>query len=226
MLRAGSDVLSCGPRLSHTVRATMAGLTSMGRARWRSTCTRTPAAVGDAAQLVRAAAAQSRRLGAGQPGRTRRAALMAEVRQAGLQAWLARMGRGAARVRARATARCARAFALSRRAPAAERAGAAGTGGAGGVDGAGAQAPPTFAEVQQRDAVSTSPRARARAMPRALSAQQMAEPRARRSTWRAPTRCCVLARRAAAPQHAVSILSGRWHPNQPNPNPNLALTLT
>ena len=104
---------------------------------------------------------------------------MAEVRQTGGTS-LAPPAWGAALhacARASDSASALELFALSRRPPAAERAGAAGTGGAGGADGAGAQAPPTFTEAQQRDMlVSTlAACARARDVPRALSAQQMAE---------------------------------------------------
>ena len=175
MLRTGSDVLQSRPEaLSHAVRATMAGLTSMGRGSMaidlyedavRHWAMRPSSFV--LLQLSRVASAPGN-----QAARVVRL-LMAEVRQTGGTA-LAPPAWGAALhacARASDSASALELFGLSRRAPGAERGGAAGTGGAG------AQAPPAFTEAQQRDMlVSTlAACARARDVPRALSAQQMAE---------------------------------------------------
>ena len=175
MLRAGSDVLQSRPdALSHAVRATMAGLTNMGRGSMaidlyedavRHWAMRPNSFV--LLQLSRVASAPGN-----QAARVVRL-LMAEVRQTGGTA-LAPPAWGAALhacARASDSASALELFGLSRQAPGAERGGAAGT------CGAGAQAPPAFTEAQQRDMLvsALAACARARDVPRALSAQQMAE---------------------------------------------------
>ena len=171
MLRAGSDVLQSRPdALSHAVRATMAGLTNMGRGSMaidlyedavRHWAMRPNSFV--LLQLSRVASAPGN-----QAVRVVRL-LMAEVRHTG-GTTLAPPAWGAALhacARASDSASALELFALSHRAPGAER------GGAGGAD---AKARPAFTEEQQRDMLASTLAAcaRARDVTRALSAHQMA----------------------------------------------------
>ena len=207
MLRTGSDVLQSRPEaLSHAVRATMAGLTNMGRGSMaidlyedavRHWAMRPNSFV--LLQLSRVASAPGN-----QAVRVVRL-LMAEVRHTG-GTTLAPPTWGAALhacARASDSASALELFALSRRAPGAER------GGAGGAGGAGAEAPPAFTEEQQRDMLASTLAAcaRARDVTRALSAQQLAEAEGTTLDLACTNALLHVLSRGAPPrlEHAVSI---------------------
>jgi hypothetical protein len=204
MLRTGSDVLQSRPEaLSHAVRATMAGLTNMGRGSMaidlyedavRHWAMRPNSFV--LLQLSRVASAPGN-----QAVRVVRL-LMAEVRHTG-GTTLAPPAWGAALhacARASDSASALELFALSRRVPGTER-GVAG--------GAGAEAPLAFTEEQQRDMLASTLAAcaRARDVTRALSAQQMAEAEGTTLDLACTNALLHVLSRGAPPrlEHAVSI---------------------